>query len=269
MRILITGNGYIAKSLVNVLKLHPSHYNITQLTRADVDITDTEAVSKWFAKYDKFDVVIHTAVQGGSRLNIDNNDTITNNLKMFMNIHRNKHKFDYLIHFGSGAEIYANNTPYGLSKEIINEIVNATDNYYNLRIFAVFDENEIDTRFIKSCILNHINKRPIIVHQEKQMDFMHMHDFHGIVINYLTCFYQKLKPKKITECVYSKKYYLSNIAHFINTLDTHRVKIIIENYHFGTNYIGSQAAYQSNILFDRIADVYNKIKIKTFDSPKI
>ena len=65
MNILITGgNGYIAKSLANNLN------NVTSITRKDFDLTDRHATDKWFEeKY--FDVIIHTAVKGGSRLLVD------------------------------------------------------------------------------------------------------------------------------------------------------------------------------------------------------
>ena len=76
MNILITGgNGYIAKSLANNLN------NTISITRKDFDLTDREATNNWFNdKY--FDVVIHTAVVGGSRLKKDNGDTFYQNIQM-------------------------------------------------------------------------------------------------------------------------------------------------------------------------------------------
>ena len=68
MKILITGgNGYIAKSLVKEL----GEYNITTISRKDFDLCDSIATNNWF-KDKEFDIVIHTAVRGGSRLKKDN-----------------------------------------------------------------------------------------------------------------------------------------------------------------------------------------------------
>ena len=76
MKILITGgNGYIAKSLSKKLD------NVTLITRKDFDLTDRTSTNKWFQnKY--FDIVIHTAISGGSRLQKDDSDVFYQNIQM-------------------------------------------------------------------------------------------------------------------------------------------------------------------------------------------
>ena len=139
MKVLITGgNGYIAKSLYKGL----NHYNISTITRNNFDLTDKIATDKWFkGKY--FDVIIHTSVKGGSRLIPDNGETFYQNLQMFYNLYYNKHCFGKFIHFGSGAELNNPSDPYGLSKKIINELIKPEPGFYNIRIFGIFDENEL------------------------------------------------------------------------------------------------------------------------------
>ena len=51
-----------------------------------------------------YDVVIHCAVMGGNRLFKDSFECFKTNVEMFLNLKENKHKFDKLLHFGSGAE---------------------------------------------------------------------------------------------------------------------------------------------------------------------
>ena len=76
MNILITGgNGYIAKSLT----LGLGDYNITSITRNDFDLTNRSSTDAWF-KEKYFDVVIHTAIEGGSRLKQDDSSVFYNNL---------------------------------------------------------------------------------------------------------------------------------------------------------------------------------------------
>lgn len=182
MNILVTGgNGYIARSLVRGLE---NKHTITSITRKDFDLIDSRATNSWFDEH-SYDAVIHTAISGGSRLANDGVDALDNNLRMHYNLLSNSHKFGKLITFGSGAEMYSPNTPYGLSKKIIADTIRRTDNWYNLRIFGVFDENELDTRFIKANLTRYINKKPMIIHTNKVMDFFYMPDLVALVNHYI------------------------------------------------------------------------------------
>lgn len=222
MKILITGgNGYIAKKIYSYFS---EKYNTTKVTRFDFDLTDTWSTFSWFVDK-KFDVVIHTAIVGGSRLQVDQKDTVAQNLKMIHNLQMNKHSFDKLITFGSGAEIFQSNTPYGLSKKAIAELVNTTDNWYNLRIFGLFDHDELPTRFIKGNILRYLKKEPMILHGNKIMDFYYMNDLINMVNHYI----QNDDLPKTVNCSYDEKYTLTHLANFINTLDNHKVPVIIES----------------------------------------
>ena len=233
MNILITGgNGYIAKSLSKSLD------NSISITRKDFDLTDRHATDKWFdGKY--FDVVIHTAVKGGSRLLVDGGNIFYENIQMFYNLLNNKHCFGKLINFGSGAELGIPNNPYGLSKNIISRIIDSEPNFYNIRIYAVFDENELDTRFIKNSIKRYINKQPIEIHQDKLMDFFYMKDLVELVKYYI---YKDNPPKNI-DCTYEinpdllNTYYLSDIANMINNLSDYKVEINIGEGK-GIDYVG-------------------------------
>ena len=220
MNILITGgNVYIAKSLYKGLK----NCNITFITRKDFDLTDRKSPNKWFKdKY--FNVVIHTAVVGGSRLKKDDGDTFYQNIQMFYNLLNNKHCFHKLLSFGSGAELNIPHDPYGLSKNVISKIINNEDNFYNIRIYAVFDENELNTRFIKSNIKRYINKECIEIYQDKLMDFFYMGDLVKVVEHFI---YEVLLPKNI-DCTYGKNNSLLDIAYMINNLDNHKVEIKIK-----------------------------------------
>lgn len=222
MKVLITGgNGYIAKSIYNALY---KFYDITSITRKDCDLEDTQAVNDWF-KDKTFDVVIHTAIQGGSRLKSEDQSVIDSNLNMFNNLLINKDQFKKFISFGSGAEIYAPETPYGKSKSIINDIIKKEPNFYNIRIFAVFDENELNTRFIKHNILQYIKKKPIEIYNNKIMDFFYTKDLLS-VIDY--CMNNDILDKEIN-CCYTEKYTLKDIADMINSLNDHKVPIIIQS----------------------------------------
>jgi len=232
MNILITGgDGYIATTLSEHLsKIH----NVTCISRKDFDLTNSFEVNSFFLnKY--FNIVFHCAVVGGSRLRSDSYYEMDCNLKMYYNLHqlRNKH-FDKFITFGSGAEIHSPETPYGTSKLVICKSISETNNFYNLRIFALFDKNELETRFIKANIKRYLNNQPMIIHQDKNMDFFYMNDFLKIIdfyINNNNC------PKSIN-FTYKDSPKLSDIANIINNLLEHKVEILFENTEKANNYCG-------------------------------
>jgi nucleoside-diphosphate-sugar epimerase len=219
MKILITGgNGYIGRSLHSYLY---SKHDVTIVGRQDFDLTNPYETIKFFS--DKsFDVVIHTAVVGGRRDKQEDSSVIDQNLKMYYNLLDVKHRYTKFITFGSGAE-QKSTTPYGLSKFIINQSIKDKPNFYNLRIFGIFDENELATRFIKANIKRYINKEAIQVFEDKMMDFIYMKDLITLLEHYIN---NDDLPKEI-DCIYlGNKSYLYDIAEIINKLDDYQVPIL-------------------------------------------
>jgi nucleoside-diphosphate-sugar epimerase len=254
MTILITGGkGYIAQAIYNALK---EEHKITLLTRDDFDLTDSLSVSNWFS--DKFfDLVIHTATVGGNRLKKEDQIILNQNLQMWDNLVKNKSHFNNLIHFGSGAEIYAVDTPYGLSKHLINESLKNYSSFTNIRIFAIFDSNELERRFIKSSIKHYINKEPIIIHQNKFMDFFYMEDLISLIKFII------LHPEvDLIECCYPQRYSLLDIANLINDLSNYKVPIQIETPSLGTNYTGTYTDFKIKFkgLEKGIIETYYKLQ---------
>ena len=258
MKILITGgNGYIAKSLSKELWKGSSRPNITLISRQDFDLTDQKSTDDWFrGKF--FDVVIHTAIKGGHRLKQEEGNDLYQNLQMFYNLYYNKHCFGKFIQLGSGSELGKPSTPYGLSKKIINSLIQPELGFYNVRIFAVFNENELDTRFINSNIKRYIDKKEIIIHQNKQMDFFYMEDLITLVRHYIHMFNTHLP--KVAECSYIKKYSLLDIANIINTLSDYKVPIKQLDFTIGSSYIGKTYTDLPYIGLEQgIKNVYNKL----------
>tara|TARA_R110002012_G_scaffold321637_1_gene550263 strand:+ start:96 stop:866 length:771 start_codon:yes stop_codon:yes gene_type:complete len=251
IKILITGsNGYIAKKIIKNLK----NYDIDTISRDNFNLTDEKEINN-FLKDKFYDIVIHTAIEGGSRLKTENSQTFYNNLKMFYNLVNNKKSFNKLISLGSGAEILNENTYYGFSKKIINDIIQNTKNFYNVRIFGLFDHDELDTRFIKSNILRYINRKKIIIHQDKYMDFYFMEDFLQIINNLV---FNDMTLKNV-ECCYGKKYKLTDIANIINNLDSHKVDIEIQNNDIGSSYTGGENFHNKIGLEKGIEITYKKL----------
>jgi len=257
IKILITGgNGYIANSLYNNLK---STHDITLITRKDFNLTNSKETDSFFQdKY--FDVIIHCAVDGGSRLKEDNINVLDNNLKMYYNLLDQRTHYGKFIHFGSGAQFRSEPGPYGISKSIIADSMINKDQFYNIIIYAIFDENELDTRFIKANIKKYINNESMIIHNNKKMTFFYIKDLVKL-INYIIL----ENPDKLIKshyAAYISEYSLKDIAEYINTLGDYKVSILIgtepgEDYEskynvpYGLDYIGLKTG---------ILETYNKLK---------
>ena len=168
--------------------------------------------------------------------------------------------FNKFIHFGSGAEVNPT-TYYGFGKHIINQLMKPNPKNLNIRIYAVFDENELDQRFIKSNIIRYINKEDIKIHQDKKMDFFYMKD----LISMIEWFLNQRKnrfPVPVINCSYLEKYTLNQIANIINSLDEHKVNIVIENQKQGNDYYGIHPIMPFKLvgLEEGIKEVYNILK---------
>lgn len=219
MKVLITGkNGYIARCLANDPLF--SKHDIVAIGRETFDLTDKHLTREWFKdKY--FDIVIHTAIQGGSRLYTDSSTVLSNNLLLYENLLASRSHFNKLINFGSGAEIFFPNTFYGRSKNLIAQSVMQNINFFNIRIFAVFDENELNTRFIKSCLISYIDRNSIVINKNKKMDFFYSKD----LVKVVDFFINEKNPPKEYDCCYDESLKLSDIAGKINQLNSYRVAI--------------------------------------------
>jgi nucleoside-diphosphate-sugar epimerase len=261
MRILITGtNGYIGKSLHTALK---DKHDVTAITRNNFDLTDAVDMFKFFQGRPNFDVVLHCAVAGASNPRSEDWNIMDSNLKIYYNLLQHRNHFTRLIHFGSGAETYLPSTPYGYSKKVIAKSILNQDEFYNLKIFGVFDENELNTRFIKANILRYIKKEPIQIHQDKTMDFFYMQDLIKVVEYYIN----EQEPPKEFDCVYNRIHRLSFIANIINNLDKHKVDVVISESQEGTPYTSNYRNVELLIEFiglvGGIENMYNKLKNET------
>lgn len=253
MKILITGaNGYVGNKFHQYFK---DKYDVTVITKDKVDLINLEEVKEFF-KEKYFDVVIHCAIVGGGRLDVDDSKVLDNNLKMFYNLVECESSFGKLLHFGSGAE--KQDTFYGLSKKVINESIKNKDKFYNIRILAVFDENELEYKFVKSSIKNYINKKSINIFQNKYMDFFHMSDLITLIEHYVN----NNDLPKVIDCCYNYSVTLYDVAKIINSLNDYKVDIEIKNWNMAPPFNGefTDLGLKFIGLEQGIKNVYNKLK---------
>lgn len=247
MKVLITGgNGNIAKMIRN--NLLSLNYEITNLSRGDLDVLDFKQIQKYLTE-NHFDILVHTAILGGRRTKEENGDVTHNNLVMFENLIYFADRFKMIINLDSAA-IYDRSTDiknkkesnldtipkdyYGFSKYNIYKRTMQYDNIYNFRIFNIFHVNEEPDRFIKSCVLAKMNDTNVTIFEDKFFDFVYETDFIKIVKFYFDNVNNQQKLQKTINICYEKKYKLSDIANII-LQDNKKINIINDN---SMNYSG-------------------------------
>ena len=268
MKILITGgNGFLAKNISSKISGH----EIIKISRNDFDLRNSEDV-KNFIRHKYFDVILHTAIVGGNRLITDSKEIVYDNTIMLTNFLSNRKNFGRFINFGSGAELdrklnidslhktVYESMPvdsYGFSKNINARLVLQTENCYNLRVFNVFSEEEHLRRMIKGNVHKYFHNEPMEIHQDKFMDFMYIEDFMKIIKLYI----ETNNLPKDFDCVYEKKYKLSEICEKINNIAEKKVAIKLQAENLGLSYCGK--FYDLKINFSEleygIRKVYNYI----------
>ena len=250
MNILITGcNGFIAKALVSYFT--NKEHKILLTNRKNLDVRDQSKVDEFFCN-NNIDFVIHTAVVGGKRNHIESVNDLFDNLIMYNNLYRNKHKFKMMINIGSGAEFdrrtdidqaseaeVFNSNPidyYGLSKNLITRKCYDSNNIYNLRLFGCFGIQEEEQRLIKSTFNSCISDLDLIVHQDKYMDFFYVKDFCKVVEFYIENHNSTLF-RDVNLC-YKTKETIKNIVFLIKDLTNSKNSVILSNNIFGHSYSG-------------------------------
>jgi nucleoside-diphosphate-sugar epimerase len=189
--------GFIGKNLLR-------DTDWTGVTRQELDLTDPEAVKEYFRKHE-YDVVIHCAVIGGSRLKPDDGEVFYKNLLMFENVvvaFRGK-----IIYFSSGAALRGNppSDPYGMSKWLIDRRIETLPNAYSLRIWGCYGPGEPSTRFSAVCK----KEGHVVIDKDRYFDFIDVEDVRKIVNEYVSC---KWEMPKDCNLVYPEKLLLSQWA---------------------------------------------------------
>lgn len=250
-KILFTGgNGFIGRQIIPLLE--DEGWEIVRPRSHQVRLEVTSEVDSLF-NGQKYYAIIHGAIVGGRRDIDDGPSVFYTNMNMFENIFRHIDDTDLFINLDSGAS-YGRPAPveypsplhfgqiipvdnYGFSKYCIAKRVLDHPKGINLRIFGCFGQKEESTRFFHTNIMNYINNRNIEIFKDRKMDFIYANDLYKIISYFLSMRQSSLN--RDINCVYEKKYYLSEIAEMINNLDDYKVKIIKQGNYNEHPYCGA------------------------------
>lgn len=272
--LLLGSNSSVAKAILE--EANKENTKIETYNHQELDITDLSALKQKF-KNNYYDLVIHCAMAGQGRIFVqDNPIDFYNNLIMQENLLYLENHYSNLIVFGSGAQNSRNidvvdlkegyfneptNNYYSLAKYINTKRVIGNKKIINLRIFNAFTHFEKDNRFIKSNIIKYIKKQDIEIWGDANFDFFYANDIYKAINHFLNN-----PTNEYTEInlVYNKKHKFSEIANIINTLDSHKVNIIIkegQNKHYtGNGERLSNLGLDLEGLTEGIKKTYNILK---------
>jgi nucleoside-diphosphate-sugar epimerase len=209
MRVCVLGsNGFIGKNLIH------SNPDWIGITRQQLDLTIQKDVDTFFEE-NTFDVVVHCAVIGGSRLQKDSGEVCYKNLLMFENVVRHLPKIGKLICFSSGASKRGNppTDPYGFSKWLIDQrIASLGNNVFSLCIWGCYGPGQPDTRFSAMCETH----GHVIIQKDRYFDFVNV-----------------AKVVKVVE-----KYCIKGGQKFTNWVDNETKKMKLSDWakHFGATF---------------------------------
>lgn len=244
--IFITGaGGFIGR---NLTKQFSKKYNLLAPRHKELDLLEEKAVDAFFNN-NKIDVVINCAVIGGSRKEEHVDSSLSNNLRIFFNLLKNKDKFEKIIHLGSGAE-YDKNRPiikvketdfgkiipqdeYGFFKYICSKYIEKEENIISLRIFGLFGKYEdFRYRFVSNAIVNNLKGIPITISQNVFFDYIYINDFVKIVDYFIN---HKAKHK-FYNIGTGNKIDIFTIANKINKISNKKSKIEVKNTGLNNEY---------------------------------
>ena len=250
MNILITGaNGFLGKHFEEYYA--GKDHKVFSLGRQQLDVSNTRAVEKFFHN-NHIDVILHTAIKGGRRGIPDTFDNFVENILMFQNLSSHSDGIRLMINFGSGAEFdrrypiknakeeeIHESLPadyYGLAKNLITREIKKHSHIINLRLFGCFGKHEHQTRFIKNSLRRIRYGAPIIISQDREMDFFYVGDLLKVVDHFIENGTSNMVD--LNMC-YETKSTLKTLAHEINVLTGASQDVIITDKNRAPCYTGS------------------------------
>jgi dTDP-4-dehydrorhamnose reductase len=227
-------------------------YTVYPITRKELELTDAAAVTEWLCATHPH-TVINCATAGG-KLTVKEviYDDVRANVSLFLNFYNNSGLFSRFINVGSGAEFDTSThvrlakeldielacpkTSYGFSKNVIARIILNANKFYTLRLLGCFDPSEPEFRILKK-----VATQDIVTIEDKQIDFISFADFYIILKHHIDVEYPRYKD---INCVYYKKYNLSELVEKFKTINKLTTKIILSN-NKGLDYTASGARLSS------------------------
>lgn len=240
-KILLTGGtGFVGRNVKEYLE--QKDYMVYAPSSCQLDCLDENAV-KEHLRLNYYDIILHFAVYGdGIDKTKDGNKVLEYNLRIFTNFAKCSDLFGKMIYTGSGAE-YDKRYPiqmvkeedlakrmiptdqYGLMKYVANQMIEKSDNIFNLRLFGIFGKYEYwKTKFISNLCCKSLKGLPLSIRKNCYFDYLWIDDF----CKMLEKFMQLEKPQYHTyNAVRGERIDLLSLAEIVNELADTKQEIIV------------------------------------------
>lgn len=241
MKILLTGgSGFVGRNVKEYLV--ERGYDIYTPTSKELDCLDERAVREHLSSQ-VYDVVLHFAVYGnGMNKLVDETKILECNLRIFHNFAKCSALYGKMIYAGSGAE-YDKRYPiqmvketdlqnhtvptdqYGSMKYTANQMIECSENIYNLRLFGIFGKYENwKVRYISNLCCKSLKGMPLSLRKNCYFDYLWVDDFCCMLEKFM-----KLdRPKYHTyNTVRGERIDLYSLAEMVNEVSEKPQRIII------------------------------------------
>jgi len=253
--ILITGGrGFIGNYLRNH---YQRNHTVYAPERSRLDFTNSASVDHFFNTH-KIDTVIHTALVGRNNINGVDPQQAEQNIAMFVNIWRNRHKFIQLINMGTGNEFDTTTnievapedrlfdhlpmSSYGYAKNVVARICRTTENFTNLRLFGVFHHTENPVRFFRRL---YNAKETFHIFQDQYFDYFSLEDLPVVTDAVI-----QGVPYNDINIGYQDKYLLGELAHKLLSMHNQPLdKIVVDDVGSNNFTADTTKLYSLNLNF--------------------
>jgi GDP-L-fucose synthase len=270
--VLVTGaGGFIGRNLAEVLA--PRH-EVAAPTRAELDLLDEATVCRYLSR-GRFDAIVHSAsVRANRRLGAPP-ELLDHNVRMFVNLARNRDAFGRMLFLNSGAaydrrhpvplvreEQFGQHVPadpYGFSKYICAQLIENAGNIFDLRLFAVFGRYEDWTiRFISNACCRAIWDMPVVLTRRTMFDYLDVADL-GEIVNW---FLHAQPNHRVYNVCGGEPVDLAVLGDKVVRASGKDLPVVIREEGWGAEYSGSNQRLMAELPFglraidDSIRDLY-------------
>ncbi len=252
-KILLTGgSGFVGRNVKEYLA--DRGYEVHAPSSRELDCMDEDMVRERLQE-GRYDLVLHFAVYSDScGQTKDGTRILEANLRIFYNFYRHSDLFGRMIYTGSGAE-YDKRTPiasvteeelgnhmlpadqYGLAKYTATQMIELSENIYNLRLFGIFGKYEYwKTKYISNLCCKSLKGLPLSLRQNCYFDYLWITDFCRLV----ELFMNLEKPRyHVYNAVSGNRVSLYELAKLVNEVSGADREIIVCKEGWANEYTAS------------------------------
>lgn len=257
-KVLITGaSGFVGRNIKEYLATKDQYELYTPSSR-ELDCTD-EGLVQQYLEDNRFDYILHCAVYGdGLERRIDPSKSLENNLRIFLNFQKCAHLYGKMLYTGSGAEYdkryniesvtedaVGERVPvdhYGLMKYTVEQIIEKSENIYNIRLFGIFGKYEhYPSKFISNVCCKAIKNLPFSIRQNVYFDYLWVGDF----VRMLDFFLQNTPRHHSYNLVSGQRISLLEICDIVNKISGKNMPVYVCREGLANEYTASNARFMA------------------------